>query len=175
MTKPRSLRILAIDPGPKGFGFAVFENSECLLDWGVKTAKGEDKNGKCQERVKELCDRYHPDVLVIEDCEVKGCRRHPCIRYLLRLISSQAKEAHVRVRAMSRAKVRATFAPRTKSSTKHQIAVAIAGKCPELGHLVPPARRPWMSESWNMALFNAIALALTYLCFDRSRRVFRRL
>jgi hypothetical protein len=52
-------------------------------------------------------------------------------------------------------------------TTKHQIAVVIAGKFPELAPRLPPVRKPWMTEDARMAIFDAVALALAH--YGRSR------
>jgi hypothetical protein len=45
--------------------------------------------------------------------------------------------------------------------TKHAIAQILAKRFPEeLGFLLPPKRRPWMSEDYRMDIFEAISLAL---------------
>ena len=36
-------RIITIDPVTRGFGFAVLEGPEDLIDWGVKEARNRDK------------------------------------------------------------------------------------------------------------------------------------
>ena len=70
-------RVLAIDPITKGFGFAVLEGPEILVDWGVKHASGDlnHRNRRCLEEVLKLIARYQPDVLVVEHTGVKSCRR----------------------------------------------------------------------------------------------------
>ena len=40
-------RVLAIDPTTKGFGFAIMEGPERLIDWGVKGVK--NNASKAQE------------------------------------------------------------------------------------------------------------------------------
>jgi hypothetical protein len=47
--------------------------------------------------------------------------------------------------------------------TKHALANIIAERFPEeLGFLLPPKRRDWMSEDYRMPIFDAAALALAY-------------
>ncbi len=59
-------RVLAIDPTTKGFGFAVMEGPEKLIDWGVKGVRG-SKNSECLRLISGLIDQYQPDVIVVED------------------------------------------------------------------------------------------------------------
>lgn len=37
---PKQFRILAIVPSYRGFGFVILEGQDTLVDWGVKTVKG---------------------------------------------------------------------------------------------------------------------------------------
>src|SRR4051812_8453905 len=59
-------RVLAIDPTSRGFGFAVLEGSEMLIDWGV-VHQGTPRNQSLTGRFQSLMDRYLPHVVVIED------------------------------------------------------------------------------------------------------------
>ena len=45
MNKIQQYRILAIAPSFRGFGYAVLEDNDTLVDWGVKTVQG---NKECQ-------------------------------------------------------------------------------------------------------------------------------
>ena len=72
-------RVLAVDPNPKGVGYAVFEGSDFLLDWGVAIVRGV-KNAASLERVIELCERWDPAVIVIEDYAGEGSRRDARVR-----------------------------------------------------------------------------------------------
>src|SRR5213594_542544 len=83
---PRSnVRVLAIDPTTKGFGFVIFEGPERLIDWGVAYV-GRDKKAGALLRVTALLRRYDPDILVIEDHASRACRRRDRVRDLLRAI-----------------------------------------------------------------------------------------
>ena len=55
--------------------------------------------------------------------------------------------------------VRAAFA-HCGAFSKHEIAGAIAKQLPDLSHLQPPIRKPWMSEDYRENIFDAFALAL---------------
>ena len=40
MNKIQHYRILSIAPSTRGFGYAVLEGKDTLVDWGVKTVQG---------------------------------------------------------------------------------------------------------------------------------------
>ena len=153
-------RVLAIDPSTRGLGFAVMEGPDQLIDWGIKVVKG-DKNGESLKRVIQLIERYHPDVIVVEDYQHKRSRRTPRVRHLLKAISVFASSKKVRVRKVSRSAIKKALS-QGSARTKHHIACQIAYRFPELAPRLPRVRKPWMSEDLRMSIFDSVALALTY-------------
>jgi Holliday junction resolvasome RuvABC endonuclease subunit len=152
-------RVLAIDPSTSGFSFAVMEGPEELIDWGIKAVKG-DKNRESLKRVIQLIERYHPDVIVVEDYQHKSSRRSRRVRHLLKAIVAFASRKNLRVRRVSRSAVKKAL-PQDGSPTKHQIASELAHRFPELVPRLPRVRKPWMSEDPRMSIFDSVALALT--------------
>lgn len=157
-------RVLAIDPTGRGFGFAVLEGTERLIDWGVK-----GRNGHALELARALIERYEPDVLVFEDLKAAKPRRSARARRLLKSVSVLAGCRKIPVRRFSRLRVRATFL-QVNASTKHQIATVIADHLPILSLQLPPVRKAWMAEDYRMSIFDAVALALTFFARDRQRQ-----
>jgi len=153
-------RVLAVDPTSRGFGFVILEGPEILIDWGVKQIRTR-KHRRCLERIEELIERYEPDVIVLEDCAAKRSRRCQRVCTLIQGIRALAACNKVPTRCFSRLRVRQVFSEQD-ASTKHEIATAIARQLPELKPHLPPVRKPWMSEDERMAIFDAVALALTY-------------
>src|ERR1017187_5297999 len=162
--QPKHFRILAIAPSTRGFGFAVLEGQETLVDWGVKTVKG-DKNVQSLAKVEKLIAHYQPGVLVLEDASAKNSRRSPRIRKLCQQIIKMAATRKVSVKLHSRDQMMKTFIA-DGHGTKHALAEIIAKRFPEqLGLQLPPKRKPWMSEDSRMNIFDAVALALLpHLC-----------
>src|SRR6266702_7883474 len=105
----QQIRVLAIDPFFRGFGFAILEGAKCPIDWGVKEAR-KDKAVLCVRQIVRLIEYYQPDVLVVEDWRDPGCRRCPRVRALLREILELAASRKVTTRRFSRRTVRAAFA-----------------------------------------------------------------
>ena len=155
----RRRRVLAVDPTTKGFGFAVLEGADSLVDWGIRICQC-DKETSCLRRVEELCDRYKPDVLVLEDYTARGFRRCRRVRALIRSIGALGLRRNVRARFIPRSRLSAAVAS-AKAGTKGEIARAVAQRFPELARHLPVARRPWNSEDARMAIFDAVALALS--------------
>lgn len=160
-------RILAIDPTTKGFGFAVLEGPEFLVDWGTKETP-DDKRAHCLKLVGGLIKRYGPDVIVTENPSDKDSRRCQRVQELIAAIIALARERACRTRSFTRADVHTAFSDVDKPN-KHRIANAIAEQFPELAPRLPPFRKPWMSEDARMSIFDATALALTFYRVEQER------
>ena len=143
-----------------GLGFVVLEESETLIDWGLRTVKGE-KNLACLHIVESLIVHYNPSTLVVENCQVKGCRRRQRVKNLIEDIMVLAKARRTKCRRVARLTVQKAFSQDT-AFTKHQIATNLAERFPELARHLPRSRKAWMGEDARMSIFDALALALTH-------------
>ena len=164
-TNPK--RILAIDPTSRGFGYVVLEWPLVLVDWGVKSTRNE-KEANTLSKMTTLIRHYQPECVVVQDCSGTGKLRCPRIQDLIDSIRRLATQKGIRSRKISSKtliKVFSAFGARTK----HEIAQVVAKQLPELAPHLPRYRKPWMSEDYWMAIFDAAALALTYF-YSRSVR-----
>ncbi len=159
--------VLAVYPSARGFAFVIFEGPFSPLDWSAREIRGRHKNQRCLVSVAALLERYQPDVLVLQDMSPTGTRRAFRMKELNAGIGELAEERGIPVCAFSRAQVRAAFEPFGHTS-KHSIAETIAKHIPAFDRYLPPPRKPWMSEDARMAVFDAVALALTFLQSDTS-------
>jgi hypothetical protein len=80
-------RVLAIDPSTRGFGFAVLEGPNRLIDWGVKETRS-NKNTKSLKLIAELIERYQLTAIIVEDYAGRGSRRLPA--------DSRANQRHLK-------------------------------------------------------------------------------
>jgi len=157
MTGNPNLKTLGISPSTRGLGFALFEGSSTLVDWGVKVSKSGDKNAVCLAHAANLLDHYHPDLLVLPETE--ETRRAQRVRALAREMEAMALGAGVRVARVARKSLHRA-ALRSDSATKHALAKFLASQYPdELGFRLPRRRRIWSSEPHQMDIFDAVALA----------------
>jgi hypothetical protein len=153
------IRILAIYPITGGFGFAVLEPSDKLIDWGVVHVPSSNTE-ECLFRVAKFIDRYRPDVVITEHPN-KSPHRGERVRLLLANILHLATTKRKRRTGISRTQVRGRFS-KLGRITKRRIAVTIAKQFPELEPRLPRLRKPWMAQDSRMAIFDALALALTW-------------
>jgi len=156
----KDIRVLALDPSTRGFGFAVLEGPNRLIDWGVKETKV-NKNARSLKLIDDLIDRYQSSIVVVEDYKGKGSRRCRRIERLINDISKLASERKIKVRSISRVKIKQVFAE-SGAKNKYDIAIAIAKRFPELAPRLPRFRKPWMSEDYRMSIFDAVALAVAF-------------
>lgn len=156
---PKYPRILGLAPSTRGFGFALLEGLDTLVDWGVKSITGDKNNGSIA-KVQKLIAHYEPDVIVLENVLTEPFRRSTRIRTLVKRIVAMSEKRGVTVLLVSRERVRQAFFV-DGQGTKYALAEILAKKFPEeLGFRLPPKRRPWMSEDYRMDIFDAVALVL---------------
>ena len=162
--------MMAVDPTSRGFGFAVFEGPNRLVDWSAVEIR-KNKEDKYLQRIVDLIAQYRPDVLVLEDTRGGGSRRCARVQKLLGRVERLADEGAILTRRFSRSKVKRAFSD-SGAKTKYEIAEAIAQRFPELAPRLPRFRKPWMSEDDRMSLFDAASLAIAFFYF-RGRRSHR--
>lgn len=152
--------VLAIAPVSKGFGYAVFEDGLYPIDWGIKNVpKPTNKNSL--EQVRIMLHIFHPDAVVLEDYSGNGSRRSKRVKRLIDQIARLAENKQIKTPRYSRGQIQSLFKA-YNAKTKHQIANVIAGRFPEFAQYMPPKRKLWESEHYNMALFDALSLGFAY-------------
>ena len=171
MNRSTEKRVLAIDPSTRGFGFAVLEGPDKLIDWGIKEARsGKNKNQQSLELVQNLVLGYQPNVIALEDYTTKRSRRCRRVRELISAIEKLAAKQKIRVCSVARSEVTLAFTS-VGAVTKYQTALAITQRFPELAPRLPPVRKPWMPEDYRMPIFDAVALAVTFFEFKNKRKL----
>jgi hypothetical protein len=98
---------------------------------------------------------------VLQNTSAGGTPRARRIRVLNEAISVLAETQGIAVSMFTRTDVRRQFSY-LDVPTKHQIAVEIAKHVPAFERLLPPIRKPWMSEDNRMGIFDAAALAFSF-------------
>jgi RNase H-fold protein (predicted Holliday junction resolvase) len=159
------LRVLAVDPSTRGFGYALFEGPDRLVDWGTKDIR-KYKPAAALQKIKELIRRYEPEVLVVEDCGHTRSRRNLRVRRLTKQMFAVARRSGIKGYALPLVAVYQQFSKRG-ARTKYDIASTLAGEFPALMLRLPPKRKPWQSEDSRMSIFAAAALGYTYLARRR--------
>lgn len=123
------IRIFALDPTTKGFGYAVFETPFHLVDWGLAHVSGEKESGAIA-RFEELLDQYRPDIVILEDSTAPGSRRRPRVQKLLERLRDATRERSLAVHLIPRLAVIECFSAPDKRATKHSITQRLAETFP---------------------------------------------
>jgi Holliday junction resolvasome RuvABC endonuclease subunit len=126
-----------------------------------------DKKKRSSKFIADLIHQCQPSVLVVEDYAAKGSRRCGRVRELINDISKLAAKHEVKVRSVSRVKVKQAFSE-SGASTKYEIALQIANHFPELAPRLPRFRKAWMSEDYRMSIFDAVGFGLTFFALITS-------
>jgi hypothetical protein len=112
----------------------------------------------------ELISFCRPQILVLEDVSSKNCRRRKRVQELIDALDQLGRSRGLSVRRIAQTKVKRTLSVSNKAKT----AQIVAAKFPELRSRLPPERKPWMSEDYRMAIFDAAAFALTLFGSERA-------
>jgi len=151
----RLIKILAINPGTRYIGVAVFEGPE-LLDWRVKVTKGrwsKEKPNKLMLIVRSFIDRYEPDVLAIK--KLQCSRSSENLNRLIHRIKQLSKRKGLRVHQYSIKEVEKFFFPEGKTN-KRKLAEILALKYPELSHELKKEKAN--KNPYHIRMFEAAAL-----------------
>jgi hypothetical protein len=153
-------RILAISPSSRGFGYAVLEGDQFLVDWGVRNV-GSEKNNQTLLKTDELISKYDPHVLALQDHSAPDSKRRRRIRDLGASLETLARNRDVRVDRCSIARINQSLGNGGRGTKQHRAEIIATLFPDELGTRLPPKRRPWMTEHYRMDIFDAIGLAIT--------------
>ncbi len=169
-TRTKSSRVLAIDLRTQRFGYAAFEGSKRLLDFGARAfAPGGTAGAQvAATRVAALIKLFHPSVIVIREEHRGHGGRTPDMTPVLTSINCEAKFRSIPVCVMPSEEMKEAFRP-FRARTKHEVATMLSGIFPELLWKLPRKRRTWDPERHIVAVFDAIALGFAYCINPRVR------
>jgi Holliday junction resolvasome RuvABC endonuclease subunit len=158
----RQIRILAINPGSRYLGIAVFDGAE-LYDWAVKVVGGENLAGK-KSRVRKLISeqicRYGVNTLALK--EVHPARSSYLLLEIVSEVKTLARSQRLAVRMFS---IQETKRQLLSSGTgnKRLLLQEIAQRHP---FLLPDIRCEEESKSpYLMRMFEAVAMGI--VCFNK--------
>lgn len=150
--------ILALYPTSIGFGYACLQVPKGLYDYGITTAKP-ISNRKLLRRTERFMDHFQPKVVLLrEPGKVFNGDRN---EKLIRAISTLADEKGLQVFSYTKQQMREVF-ELFGASNKQEMVEQILRTFPELAYRAPRKRKWYEREDYNMALFQAVALALTH-------------
>ena len=155
-------RILAINPGTKYFGYAVFHGSD-LRDWGIKTLAGKwskEKIEKAKQIIKNWIDRYGSSILAIK--RLHPSRRSENLEKLVIQIKELARRKGMKIYQYSINEVKNFFSPERKINKK-QLAEILTSKHQSLFYELKSAKSH--RNQYRIRMFEAVALGS--ICFHQ--------
>ena len=144
-------RTLGIAPTSRGFGYAVLEDGELLVDYGLTHQRPPDEE-RLLLRARVLIRRHRPDVLMLRD--PKGSRLGERSLKLLERLAVLGDVEGLEVFRPTVEDQRRHFAG--EGATKHDRARAVAERLPDLRPRLPRKRKPWEKEDEWMAVFEVV-------------------
>ncbi|MBK7800086.1 MAG: hypothetical protein IPJ53_13370 [Saprospiraceae bacterium] len=152
--------ICAIYPNANGFGFVYLENARKLIDFGAVRINP-ISNRKVLERIKKCFKYFQPTLVITLDPDGKSSRVGRRTKKLINKIIAFAESEKLSVVQYTRDQIRDVFEGFGKT-TKYEIAQFLLSEFTELEPKRPRERKLWMSEDRNMAIFDALSLAMSW-------------
>ena len=152
--------VYAIYPNAQGFGFVYMENARKLLDYGAVRINP-ISNRKVFEKIKQALDYFRPSIVILLDPEGKSSRTGNRIKELIKKIVAHAAEMNLPIVQYSRDQIKDVF-EQFGATTKYGISQVLLKEFTELEAKSPKERKLWASEDRNMAIFDALSLAVTW-------------
>lgn len=149
-------RILAVNPGSRYIGIAVFRGAD-LLDWDVKVTGGAtavQRRMACHRIMADYFEMYRPNILAIK--QLHPSRSSLSLDQLVKHIESFCRRRRVTIRRYSIKELEALLCPRLKI-TKYTLASIVANKHPAL--LYDLQRESQYRNPYRIRMFEAVALA----------------
>lgn len=157
--------VLALQPDARQIGYAIFEGAT-LIDWGSK----ELGSGSLRCRItdiaipciRQLFKNLKPDVIVLPNpTKLAATARNR----FLRAIRHEIEQHSCTIASISRHDIREDFkyVLKAEKPNKYSIMELLVRWFPELQPSLPKPRRRWESQDYWTPMFDAVALAVTYL------------
>jgi hypothetical protein len=159
-------RILALAIRARWLGYAVVEGRCKLVDWGMTFFQPNDRTEirATKRRIDFLLSSFNPTLIAIAASEVAASNNASTVRALVRSIRTKARARSMRFQSVNRKYIRDSFLEHNARS-KHEIALALVNRFPELLSKLPQKRKTWEKENFRMTLFDAVASGVA--CWSR--------
>lgn len=152
--------IIAVDPGTRELGVAVFSGGKELVFYNVKTVTNRKSPLAALEiiaaYIRNLIKKYRPQVLAIEKMFITQ-RNSALLAVAAEQIKAVAKEANLPIYEYAPTTIRKRLC-QSGRATKREVARILAGKYPELNRYY--LRTAQWEKNYYANLFDAVAIAV---------------
>ncbi len=148
--------IIAINPGAKYLGIAVFCGTE-LREWRIKSFKGKwsnDKTGKMLKIIADLISQYEPGAIALK--KLHPSRSSPGLNEVVKKIRGLSENNGLEVYQYSIKDLEIFFSGKERVRNKRQLCEIIASKYPILYHELQ--REKSHKNVYYIRMFEAVAL-----------------
>jgi RNase H-fold protein (predicted Holliday junction resolvase) len=167
--KGEKIKILAVNPGPKYLGLAMFKDVE-LVYWAIKKLRSEEMSrsqlfAKVGQIVGTLVSDYKPDFMVIGEPAPRRIKDSPALKGIAARIKSMGKRKVRRVYIFPALKVRKHLCQGEKPTKMNVGRIIVTRYYPWLYHRYEKDRRKdekgqWWKRKYHTCLFDAVALGI---------------
>jgi transcriptional regulator with XRE-family HTH domain len=175
MPSPDTPRILAVYPGTRRYGVAVFDLSTGRLVesrvYNVKIGRVPDNVVAQGKRlIGHLCDTWYPQTLIVEETQYDGSRRSAMLVPVATMLKALARKRRMVFVTYTPREMHDTLTPPGLPRTKAILARLLASQYPQLQPYLPRLGRSiGDAEPYYHALFMAVALGLVWMRHHRQR------
>lgn len=152
--------VLALYPNTYGIGYVICGKSMDIIDFGLKKVRPRTLR-KSLATIQWLFNIGKPDIIVLRDYKNDDFNVSKRTQRVLDEIMKLATSSNLKIYQYSRSQIRDVFGT-FQASTKYEIAKKITSWYPQLSSRTPKYRKVFMAENYNMAIFDAFALAITH-------------
>ena len=160
MSKSKNKVTLAVYPNTFGIGFVICSGPKDIIDFGLKRIKTRTTKDY-RKKLDWLFDYCKPDIVLVQDYpssnRIVSKRTHKFIEEL----KTKAKAKQLTIHSYTREQIKHVFSA-FNAQSKYEIAMHILGWYPILEPRKPSPRTAWMSEHYQMGVFDAFSVMLTH-------------
>jgi len=154
--------ILALNPGSRYLGFAVFDGYE-LIDWGIKTINGktvDSRKSNLKQIFMMMLEKYGLAHVVIKKLHSSRCS--PCLKQLVRYLKYLARKNKIKISQYPLGEVESFFiVSEEEKKNKQLLARMVVHQYP---YLQPEFEKEKTNKnSYHLRMFEAVALGVVLL------------
>lgn len=153
--------MLCLDVRSSRCGFAVFDDPDRLIDFGITSYAGQQ--GRLGSMVRKVFHRlvhlHSPSLVVFRLPPRHGDKRNDRSKMAVKILRTEAGRQSIPMRFLGRDRIKRFFKAHGLSNKK-LIASYLARRFPNLESRVPSSRKKWQPEKQGMCLFDAVSAAV---------------
>lgn len=158
MSSMKSKVVLVLYPNVTGLGYVIATDPKEIYDYGMRKFKPFSKY-RFLKKVRWFLDYAKPQIIILLNYENSHISKR--VTETIKEIESLARAKNLNIIKYSKMQIRDTFSV-LGASTKFEKSIQIMKWYPELESIIPPKRRPWKPEHYQMGVFDAFALLTTH-------------